>query len=38
MMAPIENKMKSQVEARKARKELWFLTPTQLLIQGQWWS
>ena len=33
--APIENRMKSQVEARKDRKELWFLTPTQLLIHGQ---
>lgn len=22
----------------KQRNALWFLTPTQLLIQGQWWS
>lgn len=26
------------VKSRKRRKNLWFRSPTQLLIQGQWWS
>lgn len=35
---PKENRIKSIVKVRKDKKALWFLIPTQLLIQGQWWS
>lgn len=33
-----EKTIKRNVDPRNIRKELWLLTPTQLLIQGQWWS
>jgi len=31
-------RVKRNVLIKKARKALWLRTPTQLLIQGQWWS
>ena len=33
-----ECKQKRAIDAINKRKNAWFLAPTQLLIQGQWWS
>lgn len=35
---PNWNVILSQIVNRKSTNALWFLQPTQLLIQGQWWS
>lgn len=38
MTMPIWKMILNQMVKRKRRKALWLPIPTQLLIQGQWWS